>query len=203
MYDVREVLRENPDCCFNSWGHVDDVRDLILEGRLRVINGLEHDWQLISQDGNSPSGNQGRPRDLNHTLTNTPAHALTNYMEMGTYPLPEILIALADCITLYLDSHGELELEEVFFGKKTQRLGNFSSKSRSESLCKFFHSYLQNQQEIRSLKLQLNSDEKELRIDKSISDSAEDMFRELDIPGDIDSFLRKYRRWKVKYSIPS
>jgi hypothetical protein len=179
--EIRELYGD--DYNFNSWDHVEGLREVILEGRLRVTNGLEHEWQLISKDDQSPSMNQGKPRDLLQSPTNTPIEALATYLEMGTYPPPEVLLAVADCFTLYYQSHGKIELEEAFFGRVRRKSGNFSARRSRDLLYRFFHTQV--------------AMEGELGDNSNMTVLAEKFLARMNVSDfEVDTFLRGYRRWK-------
>jgi hypothetical protein len=184
IIDPREVRKQfGEDYSFNSWEHVESLRELILEDRLRVTQGLEHEWHQISRDDQSPSYNQGKPRDFLQSPTSTPIEALTTYLDMGTYPPPEILMAVADCFNLYYQLYGELELEEAFFGKPKRRSGNFAARRSWDRLCRFFHSRVEV--------------DRDLGKNTALVALAEEFIHESENADiDVEAFLRRYRRWK-------
>jgi hypothetical protein len=183
-------IRENygDDYHFNSWENVEGWRELILEGRYRVTNGLEHEWSLISDDEDSPSKNQRKPRDTFVANTNNPVEVLSTYLDIGTYPPPEVLLAISDCFTLYFQFHGEIELEEAFFGKPKRRGGNYAARRGKKMLYGTFMTMLSINEEY---------GEKFYGAELSQHQVAEDLFKRFNLKGqDIDTFLRGFRRLK-------
>jgi hypothetical protein len=58
-----------------------------------------------------------------------PVQEFLQLMEVGVYPPPALLRALARGFSSYLDSGGDLSLEEAFFGKPKRRSGNFAARA--------------------------------------------------------------------------
>jgi hypothetical protein len=124
------------------------------------------------------------------------------YVRGGEIPRPELLLSVAKAFHLYFCRQGELTLEEVFFGKPTKS-GSYA-KRRSENFKgidfrTFEHSVRRNYD---------NSTLEELAeifiLNKMNENECSDDLREENSSlgaEDVDSFLRKYRRWKTKQGI--
>ncbi len=116
----------------------------------------------------------------------------------GFYPAPELLIMIAKCFHLYFLSEGELELEDVFFGKPIKKSGNYSRRKARSDNYKHFHQLVTWAKEDPDDKHHHYSlEEHALYCLKSAEDT------DLDCPintseADIDLYLSGYFRWKSK-----
>lgn len=54
-------------------------------------------------------------------------------LDVGAYPPPELMIALAMLFKQYMDAAGDLDLETVYFGRPPQRLGTYARRAGRES----------------------------------------------------------------------
>lgn len=61
-----------------------------------------------------------------------PLAELFNYIEAGTYPPPELLLALLDVWYAYLKAGGLMELEDAFFEKPVQKSGNYAKRAAKQ-----------------------------------------------------------------------
>ena len=124
------------------------------------------------------------------------------YVRGGAIPRPELLLSVAKAFHLYFCRQGELTLEEVFFGKPTKS-GSYA-KRRSENFKgidfrTFEHSVRRNYhnstlEELAEIFILNKMNENEWSDDLKEENSS--LGAE-----DVDSFLRKYRRWKTKQGI--
>jgi hypothetical protein len=166
---------------YNTWEFVKDFQGELKNTENPFLKGLEHSWQVLSEDYNDSF-----PRALREDVSNfaaTPVEALVEAVELGYYPSPEVLIAVCRAVDKYMSHHGELELEDVFFGDKVRSKGNYSGRIGHDSWYRMLW-----------FRTTLASNK-----DKSISSLAEDLFAEFKIEFmDVDNFIRGYRRWKVR-----
>ncbi|WP_340676584.1 hypothetical protein [Paraglaciecola sp.] len=111
----------------------------------------------------------------------SPLEAFLVCVELGIYPPPEVMYAIADSFNLYLYENGELDLETVFFGKPIKGVGNEASRvNKVKQYEKFF---------------MLAFDKPE----KSQIELAEKFILDNDIKVDAESFLRSYRRYLLVF----
>jgi hypothetical protein len=143
---------------------------------------LEHSWQLLLLDYNI---NKSSNVDERETLLD-PLSSFRYAVGLGYYPHPEVLIALFDCFETYLSLDGKVELEKIFFGEKKQGIGNHSARKARENIMKHFHYRWS----------QLAS--KKTTDSKTQPELAEEIIEKLKLEDDVDSFLRKYRRYIAK-----
>jgi len=117
-----------------------------------------------------------------------PLHYLLATIRGGGIPAPELLLSLAKAFDLYFSRGGELTLEEVFFGKPT-RLGNYA-KRFTDSYKGIDFKQLENcirRKEYPSIE---KTAERFIEV-KMIEEPENGLSKE-----DLESLLRKYRRWK-------
>lgn len=164
---------------YNSWEHVGEQRGKILSEDYPVLNGLEDTWDVIDSLGLSI------PRSEANDISDTPLGALTYYLEDGCYPPPEILLAVLNCFEHYMNKGGALELEDVFFNDKKNRIRNHAHFVAKQSAYESF-SFLVDMSRFR-------------KEGKSLEALATGMFNQSELyETDVESFLRGYRRWKKK-----
>lgn len=75
-------------------------------------------------------------RDKLHELSDNPLAAVFFLIEMEFYPPPELLLALKDAYDEYLEAPlqgKKMTLEEAFFGKPSQRGGNYAKKKYKDT----------------------------------------------------------------------
>jgi len=108
-----------------------------------------------------------------------PLDALSYYADLAFIPPPEVVSAFRVYYTKYLNSGGDLELEEVFFGPKKPGVGNHASRRR------------------KSLVMEYLSFELTAPIgDKSQTEIAQEVIQKFGLLVDVESLLRRYRRFK-------
>lgn len=67
-------------------------------------------------------------RELCETFDNV-FEALDHYLEYSCPTPPELLMTLRDIYGIYKSARGNLELEELFFGVRLPRIGNYAARS--------------------------------------------------------------------------
>lgn len=136
----------------------------------------------------------------------TPLQEFKHLIDCGLYPPPEVLFGVLRCFELYEAASGRLSLDEVFYEPSERSKGNQSKKHSREmempifsfvydvavkkavkndesipALNAFAESYLTNNPKIDSVCIADNGDIVGIPANENT---------------DVDSFLRKYRRWK-------
>lgn len=152
---------------------------IIREGtNYSVLEDLELSWKAIEESYNIDGFNLNIRDDA---CKMTPFSAFRYYIDSGIYPPPEVLLALDECLGLYMDLNGKVELEEVFFGQKKRGLGNFSARKHKDNV---YESML--------FEISLNKLE---HPKKSREEIAEKFIISHNLNNDVDSFLRGFRRY--------
>jgi hypothetical protein len=88
-----------------------------------VLDSLEQSWATLNE---FYGGIVKRDRDAR--VATTPFEAIVFHLEMGFYPPPELLLALADAYDVYRYSAGKITLEEAFFGPPRRKAGNHAKR---------------------------------------------------------------------------
>ena len=180
---------------YNSWEHVREIRKKIVSGEY-VISDMEEIWRgivedqiyYVTEDGPACylSSNYFR---TDEAVGKTPFEALSYFVERGHYPPPEILIALEDCLRLYFDAAGKVELDEVFFStRRIQKLGNYGAQINRNEKFKLFHIDMQVE------KLERRQANRAKRTRSALAEEFLNSRRDYDT--DVRSFLKAYDRWK-------
>lgn len=106
-------------------------------------------------------------------------------------PHPAILLLISRQFTYYMLSGGDISLEEAFFGSAKGK-GSYASRDRS-ALFPRFHYLVENEKPRRL--------SQEGFLEDLIQNDSSDLssFNSLKVD-DIESFLRKYRRWKIRHN---
>jgi hypothetical protein len=138
------------------------------------FKNIEESWQEIGTE-KKLSG-----RHVVYGGTDSPLMQFCDSIDFGEIPAPEIMIWLFLRFKEYFHASGSIELEEVFFGDTTQKLGNQAARLNRDGLFKLFDFY---QRKIE-------------KTDKSLASKAEKYMLEMGVDIDPDSFLRSFRRWK-------
>ena len=136
------------------------------------LEKLELLWAKIESDF--------KPFNRQVSVADNPISAFTYYVEMGKYPPPEIMIDVMWGFNIYLESNGDISLDQAFLG---------STHSKYKSL-----SYKQ-QYALRYAEFERFVYKGEF---KSLDDAAEEFLKPIAEEIDQDTFLRNYRRWKSK-----
>ena len=110
-----------------------------------------------------------------------PFKKLSNCLEFGMYPPPEVLISISETYERYMARKGEIDLEEAFFGKPKKGRGNFSSRSNRES-------------DVHTLQLFLSLND--VTDKKSQYEVASEYLANKKSDEDPEHLLRKFRRYR-------
>lgn len=162
-----------------------------------LLHSFETAWQWLSfRYGKNADGGPLIERATN-PAGSTALEKFSVLVDQGFYPPPEIMLSIADCFQRYLSEKGDVSLDEIFFGKPHKKRDSFSFKKSHYTRYLLFHmmvqgDYYKNQH----LGEPLHSLEEIAEVHLALSNNP-------DIPEDIDTFLRGYRRWKREYKIRS
>lgn len=142
------------------------------EKQKKALDQLEVAWKKIEEDF--------APFHRDIKAAEDPISEFSYYVEMGKYPPPNIMVDLNEGFLNYFEAKGTKSLDESFFESKHKKFKSLSFKQ--EHLLRYvdFEWYLYE-----------NSFE-------TLEDAAESFIFKNKIEKDQDTFLRNYRRWKVK-----
>jgi hypothetical protein len=163
----------------NTWTHVEELRERQRDCEdYPVLGALEEDWAKLEPEYNDFDLN----RDDLSSVSKNPIGALCYMVEMGIYPPPELLLTLVDCFNLYKDGGGTVELEEIFYGPVSKRVGNHAARFRKGL-------------DFMGFGMELLSANKRGLSNIKVAESYV-LKNGLDV--DPESLLRSFRRWCVK-----
>ena len=142
------------------------------EKKKKALDQLEVIWKKIANDF--------APYHRDIKAAEDPISEFSYYVEMGKYPPPNIMVDINEGFLNYFEANGNISLDESFFESKHKKYKSLSFKQ--EHLLRYidFEWYLYE-----------NSFE-------NLEDAAESFINKNKIKTDQDTFLRNYRRWKVK-----
>lgn len=195
-YQLITRLIEGETAFANSWDHVRNLRKLFEDcENYPVLHSLELSWEELESSYNNQEWPDLIKRDADEGISETPLEAFMYYIEMGFYPSPEIMLSIIDAFNMYFAGAGKHTLEDVFFGKEKKWIGNHAAVRAKDNLYERFHFYID---------LKSHGVDKLGNKKKSMEDMAADFFESMLSPKlteniDIDTFLRNYRRWKVRW----
>lgn len=184
----------------NSWEYVREIRHELINDE-KVFSAMEPVWQSIlneqlvsfrDQEGNLyQSVNDFR---TDEQLGETPLMAFMYLIERCQYPPPEILIAIRDCLELYLGAGGQFELDQVFFGdRRVQKVGNKAAAySRDQKYRMFDLVYGFKRKGVF---------EQDLKPKRKMASVREYLASINDFDTDPYSFLKGYNRWKDRQKV--
>ena len=114
------------------------------------------------------------------SVADNPISAFSYYVEMGKYPPPEIMIDIMLGFNTYLESKGDISLDQAFLGITHSKYKSLSFKQQSALKYAEFDRFVCGAQF------------------KSLDDAAELFLSNISDEIDQDSYLRDYRRWKAR-----
>jgi hypothetical protein len=132
--------------------------------------------------------------DRNEQVAASPLESYRYLVNMGQYPPPEILTAINECFQEYTEKGGEISLDEAFFGSPFKQRKSPAYIHKQIWRFQHFHTlwvdggFMPSKDEKRSLE-----EEAEAYLDNLFGNN--DWVDHIDV----ESFLREYRRWKIKY----
>ena len=179
MSDFIKDNADQEDFELNSREHLQFVRKLIQEesDEYSAYTHLEEAWHKLAYKHIDRNLFYGEPH-----LQETILAEFMFHVKFGSYPPPEVLVALWQCFDNYISCSGSVELEAVFFGKPVPGVGNFSARRFPEYLYRMIHG------------MALSN-----KPNASLEEKAETLLAIYDIDKDVSSFLRGYRRWRAKH----
>ena len=136
------------------------------------LEKLELLWAKIEPDF--------KPFNRQVSVADNPISAFTYYVEMGKYPPPEIMIDVMLGFNTYLESKGDISLDQAFLGITHSKYKSVSFKQQSSLKYAEFDRFVYSGHF------------------KSLDDAAELFLSNISYEIDQDSYLRNYRRWKRK-----
>ena len=136
------------------------------------LEKLELLWAKIEPDF--------KPSNRQVSVADNPISAFSYYVEMGKYPPPEIMIDVMLGFNTYLESKGDISLDQAFLGITHSKYKSISFEQQSALKYAEFDRFFYNGQF------------------KSLDDAAELFLSNISYEIDQDSYLRGYRRWKRK-----
>jgi len=166
----------------NSWKYVSQLRDEMIEDSDNQ-DSLEPAWELLQELYDDMF-----ERFDDEPRFESPVEEFIFHISNGFYPRPELLVAVASCFEYYFSKKGEKELEEVFFGKNTKRIGNYSALQSRHPDLKLLDRLLRQSKSPFSQKKGIKP--------LTLNEAAEQVINELKLDIDPESLLRKYRRYR-------
>lgn len=168
----------------NSWKYVNQLRDEMIEDADN-LESLEPAWELLQELYDDMF-----ERFDDEPKFESPVEEFIFYISNGFYPRPELLVAVGSCFEYYFSKNGEKELEEVFFGINTKRVGNYSALQSHHPDLKLLVSLLRQSKSPYSQKKGIKP--------LTLNEAAEQVINKLKLDIDPESLLRKYRRYRVE-----
>ena len=144
-----------------------------------ILGDYEETWRNISKI-------QGI-EDVERTYekSTTAIEQFQYFIDMGLFPTPEILTCLERCFQAYLDAEGEISLDEAFFGQKHKKKTSTAFRhSRNKKFMVFASLWLN------MIGKTFSSQE------EAAEDFLNDKYFGNDNYGDVDTFLRDFRRYR-------
>lgn len=114
------------------------------------------------------------------SVADNPISAFSYYVEMGKYPPPELMIDIMLGFNTYLESKGDISLDQAFLGITHSKYKSLSFKQQSALKYAEFDRFV------------YNGDF------SSLDEAAELFLAKISDEIDQDSYLRDYRRWKAR-----
>lgn len=100
-------------------------------GERPVVDALNEAWDSLEplyQCEGVPCVKRGAAS----SASENPLSSLFYYIEMGFYPPPELMLALADAWSVYRAGCGAVTLEEAFLGRSVQKAGNYAKRDQAK-----------------------------------------------------------------------
>ncbi|MFQ3325322.1 MAG: hypothetical protein ACI90U_003160 [Pseudomonadales bacterium] len=138
---------------------------------ISATKSLEGLWLKLEEDF--------KPFNREVSVADSPISAFSYYVGMGKYPPPEIMIDIMRGFSTYLESQGDISLDQAFFGITHSKYKSLSYKQQ------YALKYAEFQRFIYTGEF------------KSLNEAAELFLSNKSNEIDQDSFLRSYRAWKA------
>lgn len=111
----------------NTWEELFELRKELLENhkkpendRKLVMTWMEETWKEISHNDEW--------REVNDNIGASPLESMLELIRTGQPVPPEYLFLLSELFREYFEAKGEKEIEEVLFGKRVPRAGNYAAR---------------------------------------------------------------------------
>lgn len=137
-----------------------------------AAESLEKLWEKLESDFG--------PFNREVSVADNPISAFSYYVEMGKYPPPELMIDIMLGFNTYLESKGDISLDQAFLGITHSKYKSLSFKQQSALKYAEFDRFV------------YNGDF------SSLDEAAELFLAKISDEIDQDSYLRDYRRWKAR-----
>ncbi|WP_447067203.1 hypothetical protein [Vibrio alginolyticus] len=187
----------------HSWERVDEIRKELL------TDTDNYPWRAAAEDLWKETSYAQQDDLTNIPRENkraaTPLEALLADLDMPRYQPIEVLVAVKEAFSIYMNARGKLTLEDVFFGPLTKGVGNYAARSWKYESYKDFDFYV-NSGCISMTKDEFTEHKSTSLENKAIEFLAYGMNPEIAKTyniapdyhniADPESYLRGYRRWK-------
>lgn len=140
----------------------------------------------------------------------TPLEQFTYLIDCGLYPPPEVMFAVRECFEYHRVAAGRLSLDDVFLEPGSRGKGTQAKQNARTLEMDVFHLLFErakNRAKNESKKIPTRAEFAELYLNKNpkiqsiyIDDEGNIVGQPSDENTDVDTFLRKYRRWLKKFS---
>ncbi len=137
-----------------------------------AAESLDKLWEKLESDFG--------PFNREVSVADNPISAFSYYVEMGKYPPPELMIDIMLGFNTYLESKGDISLDQAFLGITHSKYKSLSFKQQSALKYAEFDRFV------------YNGDF------SSLDEAAELFLAKISDEIDQDSYLRDYRRWKAR-----
>ncbi|MDA9559382.1 hypothetical protein N9R59_00355 [Porticoccaceae bacterium] len=137
-----------------------------------AAESLDKLWEKLESDFG--------PFNREVSVADNPISAFSYYVEMGKYPPPELMIDIMLGFNTYLESKGDISLDQAFLGITHSKYKSLSFKQQSALKYAEFDRFV------------YNGDF------SSLDEAAELFLSKISDEIDQDSYLRDYRRWKAR-----
>lgn len=167
---------------YSSWDFINSYNDKRSQGELlKHEKSLEDQYSLLIKNSKKSYYKSDFIIQDNYK---TPVESFLSYFELGLYPPPSVFAAISESFNHYEQRKGEITLEEAFFGAPSKSIGNESSKKARLDPLKYMY-------------LLLNDETKQL----TQIEAADITIEEFNLKCEVDSFIRKYSRFKKKHEL--
>lgn len=166
-----------------------------------VLDGLAASWEVLSEFYGKRSDFPGIDDDgplierYGDSYSGSPLEAFLFCVEMGFYPPPELVLAVADGFRHYMDAAGDKSLDMAFFGEEHKKKSSLSFQAKRLGEYRAFHWFY-----IANLVRAEQGEVEQLSQEELAEDFLKSELRPPTHGEDIETFLRGYRRWKESAS---
>lgn len=204
---TREIDPERKFMCFHeNWREkLKEIESECSSGEETLVSCQYQDW-LSELLGGSYGEDMYEMMQSAIERSDNPFEAFHRVVEMGITPPPTLIHVIDELYRTYLLSFGHYTWEEICFGKPIKGVGTYAARafhSKNENE-KSFHGWVNKHREkgdkrsLTALAEAFFENRQEIAKESPLFGKIEKFDPESESPEnlDIDSFLRKYRRWK-------